>query len=243
MPAISRRRKMRKSNQFLFAVTLILTLASLASFAAAQQNAIIRDGKTIVPHNASGDRPGVSQRIASSPVTIYSSIGTAYPKATYWCCEGSTISGPSSPGNFEWWDGAAFTPSANATVTGVGLALGYISGTNQVQVHLNQDANGIPGAALRTWTVQNIPGAGTCCTVTHVYDETGIPVTANTQYWITVTTNNNDEDIQAVWDVNDTDEIDPAPGAARCQGPLCRGNGKWQSFQATPGLAFEVVGK
>ncbi|HEX8815947.1 MAG TPA: choice-of-anchor R domain-containing protein [Terriglobales bacterium] len=234
---------MRKSNQTLVVAILILALASLVSSAAAQQNATLRDGKTIVPHNPSGDRPAAAEKNASSPVAIFSNIGTAYPKATYWCCEGSIISGPGSPGGFEWWDGAAFTPTANATVTSIGLALGYISGTNQVQVHLNQDANGVPGPALRTWTVQNIPGAGTCCIVTHVYDETGIPVTANVQYWVSVTTNGNDEDIQAVWDVDDTNEIDPAPNAARCQGSLCRGNGKWAPFQGTPGLAFEVSGK
>jgi hypothetical protein len=234
---------MRKSNQLLAVAAVILILASLAASAAAQQKALIQDGTTIVLPSHSASRPSEIEKNDAGLVTIYDSIGTAYPKGTFWCCQGATISGPDSPGNFEWWVGAAFTPAANHTVTKVALALGYISGTNQVQVHLNQDANGVPGAALRTWTAKNLPGAGTCCTLTTLYDSAGVPVTAGTQYWITVTTNNNDETVQAFWNVNDVDQIDPAPGAGRCQGPLCRGNGKWAASQDTPGLAFEVLGK
>jgi hypothetical protein len=243
IPGNSKEEEMKIANPQLTLTLAILALAGLAPCAAAQQQAIISNGRTIVPNHGSAPRTSARPGKDSSLVTIFDNIGTAYPKGTFWCCEGATISGPDTPGQFEWWDGAAFTPSANYTVTEIGLALGYISGANQVEVHLNQDSSGVPGTALRTWTVQNIPGAGTCCTVTTLYDTTGVPVTSGVQYWVTVTTNENDKNVQAVWDVNDTDQIDAAPGAARCQGPLCRGTGTWQSFTTTPGLAFQVFGK
>jgi hypothetical protein len=177
-------------------------------------------------------------------VKIYDNIGAAYPKGTYWCCEGATVSGPKSAIGVEWWVGASFTPKANHIATKIKIAIGYLGGTNEVLVSLNNDAQGIPGTVLRTWTAKALPNAGTCCSVVVKTDKVGIPVTKGTQYWITVTTNASDDDAWAAWNVNDTDQSDSVLSAARCKGTLCRGNnGKWVAVQQTPGLAFAVLGR
>lgn len=125
-------------------------------------------------------------------------------------------------------------------ITKIKLAVGYESGTNQVIVTLANDASGVPGTRIHSWTVTNVPPAGTCCALVTIKDK-GIPVSAGVQYWITLTTNGSNKDAFLSWNVNDTDQIDPALSAARCKGGACRGNGEWVAVQQTPGLAFAVL--
>jgi hypothetical protein len=224
----------------------LLLLVSVAAFTASKNGVIVSDNGRTVMVKARAQQATATDQSDANLVKIYDNLGAAYPKGIYWCCEGATISGPNSPGNVEWWDGVAFTPSANHVVTKIKLALGYLGGTNEVIVSVNNDANGIPGTAIKTWKVKNLVAGGTCCTVAVITDQSGIAVTSGVQYWITVTTNADDKDAFLFWNVNDTDQIDPAPSAARCYstGGQCRqNNGKWVAVQQTPGLALAVLGQ
>ncbi|MGA8493217.1 MAG: choice-of-anchor R domain-containing protein [Terriglobales bacterium] len=224
----------------------LLGLVSVAAFTASQNGVIISDDGRTVMVKARAQQAAATDQSDAALVKIYDNLGTAYPKGIYWCCQGATISGPDSPGNVEWWDGVAFTPKANYAVTKIKLALGYLGGTNELVVSLHNDANGVPGTAIKSWKVKNLVDGGTCCTVAAIIDQSGIAVTEGVQYWITVTTNNSDKDAFLFWNVNDTDQIDPVPSAARCYatGGQCRqNNGKWVAVPQTPGLALAVLGQ
>jgi hypothetical protein len=173
----------------------------------------------------------------SGLVTIFSNLAAKYPKGEYWCCTGYNVMGPDS-GAGEQWMGAAFTPSADHTVTRIEVAGGYSQqGTNGVVLSLNDDNKGVPGKALKTWNVSGLPRFGTCCALVVKSDSSGIPVSAGKQYWVVLSTNSHELDTVDAWNVIDTDQVDPAtvatyPGTSN----------KWTAFQTTPGLAFAVKG-
>lgn len=222
----------------------IQMIVSLNAVAASQKGPILIDSGriTIIP------RTSAQHAVAKPPsdaglIKIYDNIGVAYPKGTYWCCEGATVSGPNSPGGVEWWDATSFTPSADHTVTQIRVAIGYVGGTNEVILSLVNDANGLPGTPIRTWVAKPLPNFGTCCAVVVKTDKAGIPVTKGTRYWITATTNANDADAWLAWNVNDTDQMDSHLSAARCEGSVCRTGGKWVAVQQSPALAVAVLGQ
>ena len=171
----------------------------------------------------------------SGLVTIFNSLTAGYPKGYYWCCEGYNVMGPSS-GVGEQWMGAAFTPSANHTVTTVAVAVGYSQqGANGVVISLNEDSNGVPGQALKAWTVTGLPRFGSCCTLVVRSEQAGIPVTGGKQYWVVASTASNQSDTVDGWNVADADQVDAATVASFT-------GTQWTVFQATPGLAFAVLG-
>jgi len=222
----------------------IQIIVSLNAAAADQGGPILSQGGriTLIPRT-SAQHPVAKVPSDAGLVKIYDNIGSAYPKGTYWCCEGATVSGPNSPGGVEWWNGTSFTPRADHTVTQIRVAIGYLSGTNEVILSLTNDANGLPGTPIRTWVAKSLPNFGTCCAVVVKTYQAGIPVTKGTRYWITATTNANDADASLAWNVNDTDQMDSHLSAARCEGSVCRNNGKWEAVQQSPALAVAVLGQ
>jgi hypothetical protein len=180
---------------------------------------------------------------------IFDNIGGKYPEGTYWCCTGNTMAGSNGmPGFEEWWLGTAFTPSADSTVTRIEVVASYISGPANLTLSIASDSNGVPGTVIESWVIKNLPKFGSCCTVTVQDDKTGIPVTAGTQYWITLTTDAKEKDTWATWEYNDTDQVDSAPTAYYCSddnGGYCVNNDVWTAVSGgyTPALAFAVFGK
>jgi len=151
----------------------------------------------------------------SSEPLIYGNLATKDPKGLYWGWGFYGVVGPKSQMGFEEWDATAFTPTANATVTKVTVAVGYVNSTNtfDILMSLNADKNGAPGKALKTWKItfpNGQPAEPGCCTVKS--KEGSIQVSANTQYWIVMSTES-DSDIFAGWNLNDSDEIDTGPVA------------------------------
>jgi hypothetical protein len=237
---------MKRTLERVIVGLVVLVLVSVVAFTATRNGVIVSDDGRTVMVKARAQQAATADPSDASLVKIYNNLGAAYPKGVYWCCEGATISGQDSPGNVEWWDGVAFTPSSNHVVTKIKLALGYLGGTNEVIVGLNNDSNGAPGTAIKTWKIKNVAAGGGCCTLVAITDQSGIAVTGGVQYWITATTNASDSDAFLFWNVNDTDQIDPAPSAARCYstGGQCRqNNGKWVAVPQTPGLALAVLGQ
>ena len=237
---------MKGKLSLIVAASVLLAAASVAVYAAGPKPSPVigSDGKTVftaaVPSNS---KASTTPAPDDGTVTIYDNLAEVYPKGLYNCCQGAIVSGPDSPGFTEWWDAVAFTPSTNVSITEIELALGYESGTNQVILTLANDASGLPGTRIRSWILKDIPLAGTCCDLVTVNDNHGIAVTAGVQYWLMLTTNGADRDAFFSWNVNDTDQIDSALGAARCRGLGCRGNGEWVATQESPALAYAIFGK
>jgi hypothetical protein len=171
----------------------------------------------------------------SGLITIFSNLAAVYPKGEYWCCSGYNVMGPAQG---EQWMAASFTPGANHTVTRIQVAVGFSQGkTNGVVLSLNDDNNGVPGKALKTWNASNLPRFGTCCGLVVKSDSAGIPVSAGTRYWVVLSTNSNELDTVDAWNVTDANQVDSAT-VATYPGT----NNKWNAFQTTPGLAFAVKG-
>ena len=173
---------------------------------------------------------------SSSDSLIFGNLATKDPKGVYWCCAAYPVTGPKSPVG-EYWTAAAFTPATKATVTKVTVAIGYESSTKSYDVllSLNVDNNGVPGQALKTWKI-TFPGGkpvfGSCCVVKSKMGS--VPVSANTQYWVVVSTEAN-SDIWAGWNSNDSDQIDQIPYAQYS-------DGVWTKYPNL-GPAFAVYGK
>ena len=95
----------------------VLTLASLTAFAAGKDGAVLsKDGRrvTVPRRNQSATQKPSSD---AGLVTIFSNL-SHNPKASYWCCSGSVVTGPIAiAGIPEQWLAVPFTPSANHTVT------------------------------------------------------------------------------------------------------------------------------
>lgn len=170
-------------------------------------------------------------------VTIFSNLASQYPNGEYWCCTGYNIMGANS-GVGEQWMGAAFTPTANHTVTKITVAVGYSQGrTNGAVLALYNDSNGVPGSALKSWNLSKLPTFGACCTLVAKTMGSGIALTGGQQYWVVVKTNSHETDTVDGWNVDDTDQVNPATLAV-----FPGNNNAWSSFQAAPGLAFAVEG-
>src|SRR5262245_45346163 len=173
-----------------------------------------------------GDDPGL--------VTIFSNLASKYPKGIYWCCSGYNVTGPNSSFS-EQWMAAAFTPDTDHMVTKIQVAAGWSDGTNGIVISLNEDTNGIPGTALKTWNVSGLPFFGTCCTLLKVSSRIGIPVSGGQQYWVMLSTNDRQLDTVDAWNMSDADQVDEATLASFT-------SNEWNVFQAVPGVAFAVKG-
>ena len=231
----------------------LLTLAALATagvicFAVVKDEVVTSsDGKMMfVPkRTVSGQTQPVARSAPSSAalVTLFNNIGKAYPKGSYSCCDGYIVAGPDISSGPEAWVAAAFTPRADHVVTEVEVALSVQGGTNELVLSLNNDAGGQPGTAIKTWDLQSLPAAGTCCTTEVRKDGAGIPVTKGTRYWIVVSTKKN-SDIQAVWNVNDTNQTSPRKIAFYCSSQVgeCQNNNAWTVEKRSPAPAFAVLG-
>lgn len=167
-------------------------------------------------------------------VTIYGHLADAYPNGLYWCCGGYNVMGPNSGAGVQWI-AAAFTPSANHTVTQIDVGAGFSQGTtNGIVLSLNLDNKGKPGKALKTWNVSGLPSFGTCCGVT-TGTTSGIPITGGKQYWVVLKTNSSELDTVDGWNFDDTDQVDNVTVASFT-------GTKWTVFQTTQGVAFAVRG-
>jgi hypothetical protein len=224
----------------------VLALTSVTALAANKDGIVTtKDGRMTIATKPTASTTRTPSSDAGL-VKIFDNIGTAYPKGTYWCCEGATIFGPTAiSGAPEYWEAAAFTPKADHTVTKIEVAVGWVEGNNGVVLTINDDSGGVPGKVIKSFALSNLPSFGSCCTVKTASISTGIPVKAKTQYWIVLKTNAKDSTTWAAWNVNDTDQVDPAPTAFWCsddKGGECSTNDKWTAGESQPGPAFAVLG-
>jgi hypothetical protein len=226
----------------------MLGLAGMMSFAAGDKDRVIviKEGRIpiVIATNRVQSIP-LADSSDANLITIFSNLAS-YPKGKYWAFEGSPVNGPAGGFGPENWRAAAFTPRANHTATVVKVAAAWSSGTNGLVLSLNHDANGVPGNAIETWQLKNLPEFGTCCEVKVRTDGVGIPLTAATQYWIVLSTNSAEANTSAVWVFNDTDQVDSFLEASYCPANCGFGGAGWQAYESYSvtgsGLAYAVLG-
>jgi hypothetical protein len=232
-------------------ILALLTLTSVMVLAADKAEVVLsKDGRRMYVANGVRTAKGAASSHAGL-VTIFDNIGEAYPLGTYWCCESVSITGPRASGRLpEYWIAAAFKPSKDRTVTMIQVAVNLMYGSDVLDLSLSSDANGLPGTPVKTWHLRSLPAPGSCCTLKMGKDKTGIPVTAGTQYWIVLTTNGDDSNTFAGWNVEDINQVDnyDVPIAYYCsddKGGSCGNNDAWTLDMggSNQGPAFAVFGR
>jgi hypothetical protein len=222
---------MHRISPALLATTLVL-LATLVLAQSRERVTTINGGRTTLFLEA----PTFGLR-ATAPgaglVTIYSNLGTG--NNVYNGIAGNGVLGRDVPGQPRpEWLAFAFTPAADHTVTEIQVGVTNASGTNSVVLSFNQDAGGIPGAALQTWHFTSLPTFGSCCTLQTAKSKSGISVKAGTQYWVVL---ENQAIAQDTWDVWNYD-------SNNAQGVFSNNTGQgWQAGGIQQQGAFGVFGK
>jgi len=173
--------------------------------------------------------------VAAVPLTsragsiIYSNLNSD-PANVYNCCTGYTVSGPTS-GVGSIISAMAFTPGANYDLSQIDLAMSYVSGTNSFTLELVNDNSGQPGSTvLESWTINSMPGLGTCCGLDTV-TSTGVLLQGGVQYWLEAVP---PSDLFGAWNWNNT-------GATGTFAQSLDNGATWNRFNNTNG-AFDVLG-
>ena len=101
--------------------------------------------------------------------------------------------------------GFSFTSGATGQLAKLTLSVFYVTGTNSATMTLWSDSAGLPGSALGSWTLNNLPsnGSGTATTTSFTG---GPPLSSGTTYWLSVSVPVNSE---STWDQTSAGTIGP----------------------------------
>jgi hypothetical protein len=106
----------------------------------------------------------------------------------------------------------AFTVGATSTdLSTIGVAVGFVAGTNQLTINLDADSAGAPGSVIESFTLNGamppfgVNSMGNLVTATSVLHPL---LTAGTQYWVVVSVPN-DGTSQAAWALNSIGDMGP----------------------------------
>lgn len=231
---------MRNKIAVALACLVLLAVASLTVMAGNKtQFAFSPDGRTVWATNPSSHV--TRSPLADAKLNIIAGNLSRYPFATYFSIWGNTVAQGGANFPFQTWVAVPFTPAADATLSKLAVSAGRQgSGNSGFELSLYSDAGGVPGTAIKTVHVSKLPIYGECCDLA-VANVSGTPVTGGTQYWVVVSTTQNDPDIYA-WAFNSTD-MRALPSASWCLGSqtYCGSNsGKWVPYNYVQ-LGFAVV--
>ena len=113
---------------------------------------------------------------------------------TYFCCYGSTISGPSSFFGHAYGVAEQFVPSSNVSISHLYAGVGYVSGTQKVTLTLYTDnGNNQPGTKLASGHGTATTAFGFCCGLVKAKIKSQ-SLTAGTPYWVAITAGGSDFD-------------------------------------------------
>lgn len=177
----------------------------------------------VVPYQSHFNTEGLTE--------VYSTFNSDTSN-TYDCCSGWTVSARDSVLAMRQAVAMPFTPAADANVTKIGVAVGYVTGVNGVSVALYSDSAGLPGEVIERFKVSGLPTFGECCVTESVHLK-GVPVAAGTQYWVVVKTGKIGDATWSAWNFNSISAVGPF---AFNQG------GGWQLTDSNLG-AFNVLAK
>jgi hypothetical protein len=165
---------------------------------------------------------------------IFSNIGTKYPKGLYFCCYGDTISGIDSVIGTAYSAALQFTPSADVRMTEVDAGVGWVTGTNAIDIVLYDDNGGLPGNVIKSAKATGLGTFGDCCTMAVANMRASLK--GGKPYWIAVQADPDGQDTWAAWAFNSTDQIDTLTAAYNS------GSG-WSAGGAIPAPSFQVLGR
>jgi hypothetical protein len=154
---------------------------------------------------------------ADTIFTDFSSSPTAYNAGSGWALNAA-----------ENEVAAPFTPGSNYDLTQIDVAIGQIV-AGGVQISLNADSGGVPGAAIESWTITSLPAFGTCCAIETVTPVGTVPLVSGQQYWIVAAPILNSFD---AWNLNST-------GAT---GTVAFHGSGWFAVPGEPDPAYDVLG-
>ena len=139
--------------------------------------------------------------------TVYTNLAPAGPAFT--CCGGWVVSGAESLFPFlpREQPAFAFQAAGDFEFTELDVAVGWMGGTNRINVELRADSGNLPGAILESWIEDNIPSILVCCSVESLTYAAGnstgaISFMDGSQYWVVVRPGATDT--VAAWALNNT---------------------------------------
>ncbi|HLY06821.1 MAG TPA: hypothetical protein VKR31_13845 [Rhizomicrobium sp.] len=165
---------------------VLLSTAALALIAtsanAASNVTLSKDGRftSVLPHSGKSAPAHTGAKYVVSTVDK-SKVGA------YFCCYGSTISGPSSIIGAAYGVAEQFIPTSAATVSKIVAGIGYVSGDDKVTLTLYADnGSNSPGAKIASGKATSTTEFGFCCgLVTARIGSQNLK--ANTPYWVGIT--------------------------------------------------------
>jgi hypothetical protein len=166
--------------------------------------------------------------IASKADTIFSNFG---PGDSFQTNEGYTVSGSQLVSGLNLDQAMGFTPGSSFNLTQIDIAMSFVAGHNAVNLSLNADAGGLPGALLESWFLTNLPSYGSSFPPEQVTAGPGVLLSAHQQYWLVAEYVG--ADTYAKWNV--TSAGDTGPRAENV-------NGAWFVYNASARGAFDIVG-
>ncbi len=185
---------------------MLLSTAALALIAtsadARPQVTLSKDNRTVsvVP----GKVAQLPLNLPKKSKYLYSNLSKD-AEGTYFCCFGSTLSGPSSFFGAAYGVAEQFVAPKSASISSLTAAVGYVSGDKSVTLTLYADnGSNEPGTMLAQGTGTTSTQFGACCGVTTV-SISSTALTAGSAYWVGITTTGNNFEA-APFQIND--EVD-----------------------------------
>jgi hypothetical protein len=176
--------------------TVLLSTAALALLATAAdarpQVTLSRDNRfvSVMP---SKDAQRLPMNLPKKAKYLYSTLAKN-SEGTYFCCYGSTISGPSSFFGAAYGVAEQFVAPKAKSITWLYAGVGYVSGSKNVTLTLYADnGSNSPGTMLAQGTGASSTAFGSCCgIVSAAISSTSL--TAGTPYWVGITAGGADFD-------------------------------------------------
>lgn len=129
--------------------------------------------------------------------TIFDDFG---PGNSYNCCNGWTVSGPSSPPG-QFISANQFTAGGGGgTVSQIDLAIGLVVGSGTGTVSLYTVSGGVPGSLLGSWAYTAHQSFGNCCAIESITVSGGPTLVGGTDYFLVLTA---DGSTWNAWNLND----------------------------------------
>lgn len=144
------------------------------------------------------------------------------------------VFGPGAP-LFSW--GEPFTPAGvSYTLDTIAIAATYFfSGPNAMDVSLTSDANGLPGSAIETWHLSNLPPANTLNPPAVLVSDVHPLLQEGTQYWVVASASISSS---MSWNFNSTGDVGP-DAVSQNGGPFALTTGTRGTFRVTGAVVPE----
>jgi hypothetical protein len=224
----------RSSISFSLLLLGVALLVASGMVAAQDDQRIIRinGGRMTVALHPNPQKIEQSAKDSGSFVTLYSDLGTG--TNVYLSSIGWSVTGPEVAGG-QVDSATPFTPAHSANLVLIKVAMQTAAGPNGVTLSLNEDSNGAPGTAIKTWNLVNLPAFPSCCELDLAQFKETVTVEKVVQYWVVASAYGATPGSSLVWNMNSL-SIFGTVGQRF-------GNGNWQITQNSTLLpAFSVLG-